>query len=163
VVRAANVYGPGDFNWNRIVPGTIRSLLRGESPLIRSDGTLERDYLYLDDVVSGYLAVSDHLPEVAGQAFNLGTEAPISVLAMIENIIEIVGGSRIEPKILGVAANEIDRQSLAFTKAFETLGWQPRIDLAEGLRRTVAWYAWHLASQAETPITDTRIEEGLRA
>ncbi len=163
VVRAANVYGPGDLNWNRLVPGTIRSVLRGESPLIRSDGSLERDYLYLDDVVSGYLVVSDHLPEVSGQAFNLGTGYPVSVLAMVENIIEAVGCPLIEPKILGVAVNEIDRQSLAFAKAFEKLGWKPEIDLTEGLRRAVAWYEWHLASQAGSGITDAPVSEGLHA
>jgi CDP-glucose 4,6-dehydratase len=162
VVRAANVYGPGDLNWNRLVPGTIRSLLRGEAPLIRSDGSLERDYLYLDDVVNGYLAVGEHLPEVSGQAFNLGTEDPISVLAMVEAIIEAVG-ARIEPEILGVAANEIDRQSLASAKAFEMLGWTPGTDLSEGLRHTVAWYARHLASQAGATISDGLIREELHA
>jgi CDP-glucose 4,6-dehydratase len=144
VVRAANIYGPGDLNWNRLVPGTIRSLLRGEEPLIRSDGTLERDYLYLDDVVAGYLAVADHFPEATGHAFNLGTQDPISVLAMVEAIIEAVDGPSVQPKVLGVATNEIDRQSLAFSKAFEMLGWKPTIDLTEGLRRTVAWYTRHL-------------------
>jgi CDP-glucose 4,6-dehydratase len=162
VVRAANIYGPGDLNWNRLVPGTIRSLLRGEAPVIRSDGTLERDYLYLDDVVNGYLAVGEHLPEVSGQAFNLGTEDPISVLAMVEAIIGAVG-ARIEPTILGVAANEIDRQSLASAKAFEMLGWTPSTDLSDGLRRTVTWYAEHLASQAGATISDTLIREELHA
>ena len=164
VVRAANIYGAGDMNWNRLVPGTIRSLLRGEEPLIRSDGTLQRDYLYLEDVVHGYLAVADHFPDAAGHAFNLGTQDPISVLAMVEAIIEAVGNPSIKPKILGVATNEIDRQSLAFTKAFEMLGWKPNIDLTEGLRRTVAWYAQRLSSQAEDTLTQSSpIEEVLPA
>jgi CDP-glucose 4,6-dehydratase len=159
IVRAANVYGPGDPNWNRLVPGTIRSVLRGESPVIRSDGTLERDYLYLDDVVSGYLAVADHLPEVSGQAFNLGTECPVSVLTMVKAIIHAAGGPLIEPQVLGVATNEIDRQSLAFAKASEKLGWKPRTDLAAGLRQTVAWYARHLASQPGPLVVDAAITE----
>jgi CDP-glucose 4,6-dehydratase len=145
VVRAANIYGPGDLNWNRLVPGTIRSLLRGEEPLIRSDGSLERDYLYLDDVVNGYLAVADHFPEATGHAFNLGTQDPVSVLAMVEAIIEAVPGPAVRPRVLGVATNEIDRQSLDSTKAFDVLGWKPGIDLTEGLRRTVAWYTQHLS------------------
>jgi CDP-glucose 4,6-dehydratase len=159
VVRAANVYGPGDLNWNRLVPGTIRSLMRGEAPLIRSDGTLERDYLYLDDVVNGYLAVGDHLPEACGEAFNLGTQHPISVLAMVEAIIEAVGSSQIEPKVLGVAANEIDRQSLAFAKAFEILGWKPEINLTDGLRQTVVWYARYLASEESASMADASNKE----
>ncbi|HEY6426349.1 MAG TPA: NAD-dependent epimerase/dehydratase family protein [Acidimicrobiales bacterium] len=163
VVRAANIYGPGDLNWNRLVPGTIRSLLRGEVPLIRSDGTLERDYLYLDDVVSGYLAVADHLPQVSGQAFNLGTQNPVSVLAMVEAIIEAVDGPRIEPKVLGIASNEIDRQSLAFAKAFEMLGWTPSTDLAQGLRRTVPWYARYLASQAGATFSVAALKEEVHA
>jgi CDP-glucose 4,6-dehydratase len=159
IVRAANVYGPGDLNWNRLVPGTIRSVLRGETPLIRSDGTLERDYVYLDDVVRGYLAVGEHLPDVSGEAFNLGTECPVSVLSMVESIVEAVGGPAIEPKVLGVVTNEIDRQSLAFAKASEWLGWKPETDLAEGLRRTVAWYARHLGSRAGDPAAPVRQRE----
>jgi len=164
VVRAANIYGPGDLNWNRLVPGTIRSLLRGEEPLIRSDGTLERDYLYLDDVVQGYLAVADHFPEASGHAFNLGTQDPISVLAMVEAIIEaVVGGPAIAPKVLGVATNEIDRQSLAFTKAFEMLGWKPNIGLTEGLRRTVSWYVRHPSFQVEDTLANSPLEGELSA
>lgn len=146
VVRAANVYGAGDLNWNRIVPGTIRSVLQGEAPIIRSDGSLERDYLYLDDVVRGYLAVADHLPEVAGEAFNLGTGWPVSVLAIVKGILEAIGDPAVEAKVLGIATNEIDRQSLASEKAAAELGWKPEIDLAEGLRRTVSWYSQYLSS-----------------
>jgi CDP-glucose 4,6-dehydratase len=163
VVRAANIYGPGDLNWNRLVPGTVRSALQGEAPVIRSDGTLERDYLYLDDVVDGYLAVGEHLPEMSGQAFNLGTEDPVSVLSMVKAILETMGGPRFEPIVLGVASNEIDRQSLAFAKAFEVLGWKPQIDLAQGLRRTVAWYAQYFSVQMETTPVNPPIDEELPA
>ncbi len=155
VVRAANIYGPGDMNWNRLVPGTIRSVLQGEAPLIRSDGTLERDYLYLADVVAGYLATADHLPDVSGEAFNLGTECPVSVLALVERIVELAGDARIEPQVLGVATNEIDRQSLASGKAADRLGWRPEVDLDldQGITRSIEWYRRHLST-----VTDLREE-----
>jgi CDP-glucose 4,6-dehydratase len=146
VVRAANIYGPGDMNWNRLVPGTVRSVLQGEAPLIRSDGTLERDYLYLGDVVAGYLAVAEHLPDVSGEAFNLGTECPVSVLSLVGRIVALAGDARIEPQVLGVATNEIDRQSLASGKAAECLGWRPEVDLDEGITRTIEWYRRHLST-----------------
>ena len=146
VVRAANIYGPGDMNWNRLVPGTIRSVLQGEAPLIRSDGTLERDYLFLDDVVAGYLAVADHLPLVSGEAFNLGTECPVSVRSLVDRIVALAGGARLAPVVLGVAANEIDRQSLASGKAAEHLDWRPKVSLDEGITRTIEWYRRHLST-----------------
>jgi CDP-glucose 4,6-dehydratase len=145
VVRAANIYGPGDMNWNRLVPGTIRSALAGEAPIIRSDGTLERDYLFLGDVVDGYLAVADHLPDVAGEAFNLGTETPISVLELVERIVAIIGDAP-PPTVLGTATNEIDAQSLASRKADVVLGWRPATSLDDGLAQTVEWYRQFLGA-----------------
>jgi CDP-glucose 4,6-dehydratase len=156
VVRAANVYGPGDMNWSRLVPSAIRSVLHGEDPIIRSDGTLERDYLYLGDVVAGYLAVAGHLPEVAGEAFNLGTECLVSVLSLVERITALAGDEGVRPRVLGVATNEINRQSLASGKAARCLGWKAEIDLEEGLLRTIDWYARYLS-----PARDEL--EGLRA
>ncbi len=144
VARCANIYGPGDLNWNRLIPGTIRFALEGTDPLIRSDGSLERDYLYIGDTVAGYLAAAEHLPEVSGEAFNFGTEIPVSVLSVVQRIVEIVGDASIEPRVLGVATNEIDRQSLASGKAAVRLGWQPTVDLDDGLARTITWYRRHL-------------------
>ncbi len=149
VTRCANIYGPGDLNWNRLIPGTIRSVLDGEDPLIRSDGTLERDYLYLGDAVEGYLALADHLPDVSGEAFNFGTELPVSVLSVVEKIITAVGDANVKPQVLGVATNEIDKQSLASAKAADMLGWTPNVDLDEGLRRSVDWYRAHLADELD--------------
>ena len=149
VTRCANIYGPGDLNWNRLIPGTIRSVLDGEDPLIRSDGTLERDYLYLGDAVEAYLAVADHLPDVTGEAFNFGTELPVSVLSVVEKIITAVGDTNVKPQVLGVATNEIDKQSLASAKAADRLGWTPNVDLDEGLRRSVDWYRRHLAHELD--------------
>ena len=144
VVRCANIYGPGDLNWNRLVPGTIRSVLEGSDPLIRSDGTLERDYLYLGDAVDGYLAVAEHLPAVSGEAFNFGTELPVSVHEVVKRIVAVSGVEGVTPRVLGTATNEIDRQSLASGKAAAQLGWKPAIDLDEGLRRSIDWYRAHL-------------------
>ena len=144
VVRCANIYGPGDLNWNRLIPGTIRSVLEGTDPLIRSDGSLERDYLYLGDAVEAYLAVAAHLPDVSGEAFNFGTELPVSVLEVVERIVAVSGVSGVRPRVLGVASNEIDSQSLASGKAATRLGWKPAVDLDEGLRRSIEWYQQYL-------------------
>lgn len=144
VVRCANIYGPGDLNWNRLIPGTIRSVLEGNDPLIRSDGTLQRDYLYLGDAVDGYLDVAEHLPDVSGEAFNFGTEQPVSVLEVVQRIVAVSEIAGVEPRVLGTATNEIDAQSLASGKAFERLGWKPSVGLDEGLRRSIEWYRSHL-------------------
>jgi CDP-glucose 4,6-dehydratase len=148
VVRAANIYGPGDLNWNRLVPGTIRSALQRVAPVIRSDGAYQRDYLFLGDAIEGYLAVADHLPTVSGEAFNLGTATPVSVLELVERIVAIVGDAP-APKVLGVATNEIDAQSLASGKAWERLGWEASTSIGDGLVQTVAWYSQFVASTSD--------------
>lgn len=142
ITRCANLYGGGDLNWNRIVPGTIRSVLRNEPPIVRSDGTPVRDYLYVKDAVRAYLQLAESLdrPEVQGEAFNFGTNRPVTVLEMVRAIIEAAGSPGLEPVILGTASNEIQQQFLDSTKAREVLGWRPRYDLEQGLRETVAWY-----------------------
>lgn len=143
VSRSANVYGPGDTNWARLVPGTIRSVLGAESPVIRSDGTPERDYLYLDDAVEGYLALADRAQAFPGEAFNFGTGTPISTLGLVTTIIERAGAD-LEPDVWGTATNEIDAQALACAKAHEHLGWSPRTRLEDGIDATIAWYRDHL-------------------
>jgi CDP-glucose 4,6-dehydratase len=142
VARCGNVYGGGDLNWSRIVPGTIRSLLRGERPVIRSDGTYVRDYIYVEDVVDAYLDLADGLGdgEVRGEAFNFSTETPLSVLEIVGRLRGILGDGDLEPRILDEAEGEIEAQHLSAAKARERLGWSPRWELDEGLRETVAWY-----------------------
>lgn len=142
IARCGNIYGGGDLNWSRIVPGTIRALLRGERPVIRSDGTLVRDYLYVDDVINAYLLLGEALGAggVAGQAFNFSYEAPLSVLEMYRAICEAMG-AEVEPAVLGQAGGEIQNQHLSAAKARSALGWKTQSDLEQGLARTVAWYA----------------------
>jgi len=140
IARCGNVYGGGDLHWDRIVPGTIRSLLRGERPIIRSDGTYVRDYLYVKDCVAGYLALSDAIDRVAGDAFNFSTESPVTVSEIVTTTRKIVGRTDLEPIIQNVARGEIRNQSLSARKARERLGWQAAFDLERGLAETVAWY-----------------------
>jgi CDP-glucose 4,6-dehydratase len=144
VTRLANVYGPGDLNWSRLVPDTARALARGEAPVIRSDGTSERDYVYVEDAVDAYLAVAASLerPELRGRAWNAGGEAPVSVLAVVSRLIEI-SGRDVEPEIRGEGPphGEIDRQYLDSTAIRKELGWEQRWDLDRGLRAAWDWYA----------------------
>ncbi len=142
ITRCANIYGGGDLNWERIVPGTIRSLLRGERPIIRSDGTLRRDYLFVDDAVDAYLATASALIEGRehGEAFNFGNGAGVAVLEMVAAIRAAIGDESLAPIVEGHAPNEIPAQWLDSTKARDRLGWMPRYGLREGLDRTVPWY-----------------------
>lgn len=148
VTRCANIYGGGDLNWSRLIPGTIRSVLAGEDPVIRSDGTPERDYLYVTDAAAAYLALAERAADegVRGRAFNFGWGEPVSALALVKRILE-ASGSTAQPQILGQAKGEIDRQYLDSTVARQVLGWQPRVPLTEGLRSTIAWYADYLGRE----------------
>lgn len=141
VTRCANIYGPGDMNLSRMIPGTIIAVLKGEVPVIRSDGTPRRDYIYIDDVVEAYLTLMQQLdqPEAWGEAFNFGTGAPTSVLDLFRTIIRLCG-KQVEPKILNEAKHEIQEQYLSSEKAKQVLEWQPRYQLEEGLKKTIEWY-----------------------
>lgn len=141
VTRCANVYGGGDLNWARLIPGTIRSIWRGEAPVIRSDGTPERDYLYVADAAAAYLALAERAGEagIAGRAFNFGWGEPISAAALVERLLA-AAGSRLRPQVLGRAKAEISRQFLDSRRAHDVLQWRPRVPLADGLARTIAWY-----------------------
>lgn len=147
ILRCANVYGPGDLNWDRLIPGTIRSALNGERPQVRSDGSPERDYIYLDDAVDAYLRAAVELPAIRGEAFNAGSGTPVSVLDVVERILAAAGAPSLAPEIAAVASAEIDRQYLASDKAREQLGWKPNVDLDDGLARTVSWYRSFLGSE----------------
>jgi CDP-glucose 4,6-dehydratase len=143
VTRLANVYGPGDVNWARVIPDTARALIRGERPVIRSDGTPERDYIYVEDAADAYLAVAGSLdrPELRGRAWNAGSGEPLSVLEVVTRLIAI-SGRNVEPDIqgTGVPHGEIDRQYLDPTAIREALGWSPKWDLDRGLRAAWDWY-----------------------
>ena len=141
IVRCANIYGPGDLNWSRIVPGTIRSMLNGEAPVIRSDGTLERDYMYVSDAVSAYmtLAAQAARADVRGQAFNFGWGRGYSVLEVVREILSHADAP-LDPKVAGENRGEINRQWLSSEKAGRVLGWRPAVALDEGIRRSVRWY-----------------------
>ncbi|MFQ6101156.1 MAG: GDP-mannose 4,6-dehydratase [Anaerolineae bacterium] len=142
VTRCANLYGGGDLNWNRIVPGTMRSVIRGERPIVRSDGTPLHDYLYVQDAVYAYLTLAEHVddPGVRGAAFNFGMDDPRSVLEMVQAIIAISDYPKLEPVVLADAPNEIQAQYLDTSKARRVLDWTPRYSLEEGLRETLEWY-----------------------
>lgn len=142
VTRCGNLYGGGDLNWNRIVPGTIRSVLRGERPVIRSDGQYVRDYFYVEDAASAYTLLAEQLaenPDLLGHAFNFSNETPVTVLELTRRILGLMG-SDLEPDIRDEATNEIRQQYLNAEKARRMLGWRPLFTLDEGLRRTIAWY-----------------------
>jgi len=140
--RCGNLFGGGDLNWNRIVPGTIRSVLRGQQPLIRSDGQYIRDYFYVEDGAAAYMLVAEKLAEnreLAGQAFNFSNEIQLTVLDIAEQITAIMQ-SDLEPVICGEAAGEIEHQYLSAEKARKLLGWKPLYALDEALQATVFWY-----------------------
>lgn len=142
IARCGNIYGGGDLNWDRIVPGTIRSLLLGERPVLRSDGTPRRDYLYVADAVTAYLSLAERLLSgaIAGEAFNFGHNAPVTVLEIVDELCAIVGRPDLTPIILGGAKSEIPDQYLDASKASAHLGWRPAYGLHDGLIQTVAWY-----------------------
>lgn len=146
VTRCGNLFGGGDLNFNRLIPGTIRSILQGEPPLIRSDGTFIRDYFYVRDAVDAYLQVAERLPEpgILGEAFNFGTETPVSVIELVNLVLGFMNSTSLVPTILNEAAHEIQRQYLDCSKARTRLGWEPSFTLEDGLLETIEWYRQHL-------------------
>jgi CDP-glucose 4,6-dehydratase len=142
VTRCGNFYGGGDLNWNRLVPGTIRSILRNQRPIIRSDGTYIRDYFYVEDGAAANILLAESLasrPELSGQAFNFSNELQVPVLELVQRISRIIG-SDLEPDVRSEARNEIPHQYLSAEKARRVLGWSPLFTLDEGLSATTAWY-----------------------
>jgi len=153
IARCANVYGGGDLNFSRLVPGSIKSALLGECPIIRSDGTPVRDYLYVDDAVLAYLTMAEYAqrPDVRGQAFNFGTNEPISALELVRRILDVCGRAELEPDIRGTGtlAGEIDRQYLKSERAKKVFSWDAKLSLQAGLERTVSWYRQFLGIAEE--------------
>lgn len=146
IARCGNTFGGGDLNWRRIVPGTIRSLVRGEAPVVRSDGRYVRDYVYVKDVVRAYLQLEASLGAngVAGEAFNFAHEQPVEVLEVVGTIARLMGADGVEPEIENRAVGEIREQWLSAEKARSVLGWSPSYDLESGLRETIDWYRVYL-------------------
>ena len=146
ITRCGNFYGGGDLNWNRIIPGTIRSVLRGQRPVIRSDGSYVRDYFYVEDGAAAYMLLAEKLasnPALRGEAFNFSNELQITVRELVDRILRAMG-SALEPEVLNEAQREIKRQYLSAEKARRVLGWSPLFTLEQGLDRTLAWYRAHL-------------------
>lgn len=141
ITRCGNLYGGGDLNFNRIVPGTIRSLLQGVPPVLRSDGSMIRDYFYTEDAAHAYMLLAERMDDehLHGHAFNFSNESQTSVLELTQKIIQVMG-SPLQPQVLATAMHEIPHQYLSAEKARRMLGWQPRFTLDEGLAKTVAWY-----------------------
>lgn len=147
ITRCGNFYGGGDLNWNRIIPGTIRSILYGERPVIRSDGSYIRDYFYVEDGAAAYALLAERLaqrPELAGQAFNFSNEIQVTVLQLVQRLLELMD-SKLEPEIRDEVSNEIRHQYLSSAKARRELAWSPLFKLDDGLRRTIDWYRKFLA------------------
>ena len=146
ITRCGNFYGGGDLNWNRIVPGTIRAVIRGDAPVIRSDGQFVRDYFYVEDGAAAYMHLAEQLAlrtELAGHAFNFSNENQVTVLELVRRILAALH-SDLEPVVLGQASHEIRKQHLSAAKARTMLGWRPLFSLEEGISRTVTWYKNHL-------------------
>ena len=147
VSRFANIYGPGDMNLSRIIPGAIVSALRDEPPIIRSDGTPVREFVYVDDVARGYLLLAEKIDEVRGEAFNFGAGERQSMLELVKSVIRLAGKEgRLEPRVMLARKieREIDAQYLSANKAEARLGWRAEVSLDEGLRRTIEWYRMRL-------------------
>jgi CDP-glucose 4,6-dehydratase len=148
ITRCGNFYGGGDLNWNRVVPGTIRSILRDESPIIRSDGKYVRDYFYVEDGAAAYQLLAEELtnrPELRGQAFNFSNENQVCVLELVRLILKKMD-SDLEPEIQNQATNEIRHQYLSAERARSLLNWAPQFSLDQGLDRTIQWYREALKS-----------------
>jgi CDP-glucose 4,6-dehydratase len=153
ITRAANFFGGGDLNFNRIIPGTIRSVLNGTSPILRSDGTMIRDYIYVRDVVAAYLLLAEAMDDEKfwGRAYNFSLELQLSVLEITKKILEVMGRADLPPVILGEAKAEIPAQYLSAARARRELGWAPQFSMEDSLTETVDWYKTYFRNAATSP------------
>lgn len=142
VARCGNIYGGGDLNWSRIVPGTIRSLYNAQAPLLRSDGSYIRDYIYVKDVVGAYLTLAENLNSnnIRGENFNFSSESRVTVFEIVSSICRLMGADKIQPVVLNNAKGEIRNQYLSAAKAAQLLGWKSKYSLDDGLKETIHWY-----------------------
>jgi CDP-glucose 4,6-dehydratase len=143
VTRFGNLFGPGDRNFNRLIPGTIRSILRDEPPVIRSNGKFSRDYIYVEDAAWAYMLLAEKMvdgDDLTGQAFNFSYERPMTALEVVESILSLMDRQDLQPQILGTSTNEIPHQYLSSGKAADVLDWHPEFNFEKGLDRTIPWY-----------------------
>lgn len=150
VTRCGNLFGGGDLNWNRIVPGTIRAVMAGQPPVIRSDGRFVRDYLYVEDAVDAYLLAAEAVGRdgaAAGHGFNVSYDQPLNVLELVDHILRLMRRPDIRPEVLNQASNEVREQYVDASRARDVLGWKLRIGLEDGLARTIEWYRTFLQSR----------------
>ncbi len=147
ITRCGNVYGGGDLNWSQLVPGTIRTVLANQRPVLRSDGNYTRDFIFVSDIVDAYLLLASRTEEsdIHGEAFNFGVQSRVTVLDMTLSILRLMGRSDLQPIIMNQARAEIRDQSLDCTKARRLLGWAPAYNLEQGLTETIRWYRDYLA------------------
>ena len=157
VTRCGNFYGPGDLNWNRVVPGTIQSLCEGVRPVIRSDGKFVRDYFYVEDAADAHVMLAERLaakPRIRGEAFNFSNESPVTVMELVEKIVALMG-LHLVPEVRNEASNEIRFQMLNAAKARAEFGWHPCFTMDDGLRSTIAWYRENLKRTTISTGADT--------
>lgn len=155
ITRCGNLYGPGDLNWSRVIPETVKHILNNEQPLIRSDGTFVRDYFFVKDAALGYITIAENMdrPEVVGQAFNLSTGNRFSVIDIVDRVRAAMG-STLEPVILNQAKAEIHDQTLSSAKAHRLLNWKPCYTVEEGMAETVEWYKNYFANDGAPASSD---------
>ena len=151
VTRCGNFCGGGDLNFNRIVPGTIRSIIKGDRPIIRSDGTFVRDYIFVLDAVEAYLLLAEKMDDktIHGEAFNFSNEIVLSVLEITQMIARLLNREDLQPNVLNIAKGEIKHQYLSAQKARDMLGWKPKYTIEEGLKETIKWYQCFFESQGK--------------
>lgn len=155
ITRCGNFYGGGDLNWNRIVPGTIRSVLRNSAPVIRSDGKFLRDYIYVEDGADACILLAEKMaanPALAGEAFNFSTESPLTVMELVTRILKVMN-SDLSPVVLSQASNEIRDQYLCSRKARELLSWAPKYSLDEALAKTIDWYTNYFETEGRDQLS----------
>jgi CDP-glucose 4,6-dehydratase len=159
VVRCANLYGGGDLNFNRVIPGAIQATLKGEPFVIRSDGQFVRDFLYVKDAALGYMFVAEKLAanrELAGEAFNLSLEAKLTVIEVVQQVLRLMDRTDLQPVILNQASAEIREQYMVCDKARQMLSWTPHYSFEDGLRETITWYEDYLGTAVAAEFAATR-------
>ena len=163
VARCGNVYGGGDLNWSRIIPGTIRSVINNQRPILRSDGRYTRDFIFVLDVVEAYLLLASKTPEagIRGEAFNFSIGSPMSVIDVTFTLQKLMGKNDVEPVILNNARCEIRDQYLDSSKARRLLNWMPHYSLSEGLIETIKWYQDFLGMHKGSTSVDGSISSGV--